>query len=97
MGLIKKYETDDLIGTGSMGSAVVEAAQTELLAERSPGGRRLATLVKGNRVNVLSGIKSLHDSFTLVQFISEAAISPPGFVRTSDLGQSAGGNEEQRK
>lgn len=73
----------------AVASAVVEADRTDLLADRKPGAGSIMALAKGSTVNLLEGPASRGESFVRAQFVSPKKVSPPGFVRTADLGQWA--------
>lgn len=70
----------------ALGTAIVTAQQTPLLAAQNDQSEELMKLPKGTQVNLLGQIASLSEPFVSVQFVSGNKTSKPGFVRTTDLG-----------
>jgi hypothetical protein len=70
----------------SLGTARVQAAQTELVETQAPGSARLMVLKKGTGLNVLSHITDPSQRLVRVQVVMPKP-RRPGYVAWADLGQ----------
>jgi hypothetical protein len=70
----------------ALGTAVVRVPRVDLLESPGSSGKLLTALQQGTRVNVLSEPLRPDQPFVRVQFVSPKKNSPPGYVRTADLG-----------
>jgi len=67
-----------------VGTAFVRFNGTNLLKEQQPNSKRIMTLRAGTKVNLLKRVTA-GDVFVRVQFASPETVSPPGYVRRTNL------------
>jgi hypothetical protein len=70
----------------AIGTAVVRASVTDLLEKPAGNSKRLGNIRQGTRVNILEQMKA-REPFAYVQVVMPGKNSPPGYVKTDDLGR----------
>jgi hypothetical protein len=74
--------------------AEVVGAQAPLFARPDAGEHAVATVHKGDTLNVLRAPRSREQQWTEVQWVSSGRATPAVFARTSDLGNWSSSNED---
>lgn len=67
-------------------SAQVAAGQCDIVSSPGSGATIIATAHRGDSVHVLRSPRSALQTWTEVQYVSGSRIYPPGYAKTSDLG-----------